>query len=158
MIAPSSTHSILYYGNITCDICPLFEECNWDIKGGLGILTCNTKEWIVIDVLYVFLEESFFTALYFRMSYCPPPSELVLHSHKCLMFLSALGNIRHLHKWDTISEDAEIICHVGCVTPCFSTFFQFGENTRWFTDGFALGRMCARCVDICHFCTKAPWV
>ena len=25
-------------------------------------------------------------------------------------------------------------------------------------DGFAVGRMCVRCVDIDHFCTKAPWV
>ena len=37
-------------------------------------------------------------------------------------------------------------------------FFQFGENIQWITDGFALGRMCARCVDIDHFCTTAPWV
>jgi hypothetical protein len=47
---------------------------------------------------------------------------------------------------------------VGCITPSFLTFFQFGENTQWIMDGFAVGRMCARCVDIDHFCTKAPWV
>ena len=40
----------------------------------------------------------------------------------------------------------------------FLDFFQFGENTQWIMDGFALGRMCARCADIDHFCTKAPWV
>ena len=91
-----------------------------------------------------------------------PPSELVLHSCKCLMFLSApgegLGNIRHLREWGTSCAVGAVICHVERITVCFLTFFQFGENTQWITDGFALGRMCTRCVDIAHFCTKAPWV
>jgi hypothetical protein len=40
----------------------------------------------------------------------------------------------------------------------FLDFFHFGENTQWIMDGFALGRMCARCADLEHFCTTAPWV
>jgi len=52
----------------------------------------------------------------------------------------------------------------GNTLPCwvyyceFLEFFQFGENTQWIMDGFAVGRMCVRSVDIDHFCTKAPWV
>ena len=77
--------------------------------------------------------------------------------------VEGLGNMRHLYEWGTSSEGggagaAIIICHVECITLSFLTFFQFGENTQWIMDGFALGRVCARCVDIDHFCTKAPWV
>jgi hypothetical protein len=115
---------------------------------------CN-MHLAVIVVVCVFLEVSL-TALYFRLTYCPPPSELVLHLCKCLMFLSALGNIWHLHECGTSSG------LWGSNLPCWvyyckflGFFFQFGENTQWIMDGFVLGRMCARCVDIDHFCTKA---
>ena len=69
-----------------------------------------------------------------------------------------LGNIRPLYEWGTSSEVGAIICHVECITPSFLIFFQFGENAQWIMDGFALARMCARCADIGHFCTKTPWV
>jgi hypothetical protein len=50
---------------------------------------CNMQHWRFNSLVCVFIEV-FLTALYFSMTYCPPPSELVLHSCKCLMFLSAL--------------------------------------------------------------------
>jgi len=63
---------------------------SWGIKQSLGSVTCNTEDLIVIGLICVFIEV-FLTALYFRVTYCPTPSELVLHSCKCLMFLSAVG-------------------------------------------------------------------
>ena len=44
---------------------------------------------------------------------CRLPLELVLHSHKCTMFLSALGNIVHLCEWGTSCEGGAINCCVG---------------------------------------------
>jgi len=83
----------------------------------------------MIDLVCVFLEV-FLTALHSRVIYCPPSSELVLHVYKCPVFLSALGNTRHLREWGTISEDGEIICHVECITLSFLTFFPvWGEQS-----------------------------
>ena len=42
---------------------------NWGIKQGLGIVTCNTKDLVLIGLVCVFLEV-FLTALYFRVTYC----------------------------------------------------------------------------------------
>ena len=115
---------------------------------------CNMQHWNLIVILYVCFLKSVF-----QCDLWPPPSEFVFHACKCLMFLSALGNIRHLHEWGTNSEGGGAkIWHVECITMSFLAFFQFGENTQWIMDGFAVGRMCARCVDIDHLCTKAPWV
>jgi len=105
--------------------------------------------------------QSFFTALYFRVAYCPTfragtPFMHVPYVGECPW--EGLGNIRHLHEWGAGSDDGAIICHVGCITPSFLTFFQPGENSQCIMDGFTLGRMCARGVDIDHFCTKSPWV
>jgi len=40
----------------------------------------------MIELVCLFLEV-FLTALYFRVTYCLLPSELVPHSYKCLVFL-----------------------------------------------------------------------
>jgi len=39
-------------------------------KQGLGIVTCNTDDSVVIGLLCVFLE-AFLTEFYFRVPYCP---------------------------------------------------------------------------------------
>ena len=54
------------------------------------MLTCNTEDLVVIDLVCVFLEV-FLTALYLFQSDLQPHPELVLHSGMCLMFVSALG-------------------------------------------------------------------
>ena len=128
---------------------------------------CNMQHWwfIVIGFVCVFIEV-FLIALYFRVTYCPPTFRagipLIQVPYVCECPVEGLGNMRHLYEWGTSSEGegaaAIIICHVECITLSFLTFFQFGENTQWIMDGFALGRVCARCVDIDHFCTKAPQV
>jgi len=61
----SCTHSILYYGHTTFDSHRLLQEYSWGIKQGLGIVTCNTEDLVMIDLVCVFLEV-FLTALYFR--------------------------------------------------------------------------------------------
>jgi hypothetical protein len=113
----------------------------------------------VIGLVCVFLEV-FLAALYFRVTYCPTfrsctPFTQVPCVYECPW--KGLGNVRHLHEWGTSPEGGAIICHVECITQSFFTFFQVGENSQSIMVGFALGRMCARCVDIDHFCTKAPW-
>jgi hypothetical protein len=122
---------------------------SWGIKQALGI----TEDLVVIDLVCVFLE-GFLTALYFKVTYCPPPSELVPHSYKCLVFLSALGrDLETLARVGYRLWRWAIICHVECITVSFLTFFffnKFAENTQWIMDGFALGKVCARCADIDH--------
>ena len=77
--------------------------------------------------------EVFLTALSFS-DLLPPPSEVVLHSCRCLNVpecpWEGLGTIRHLRERGASSEGGAIICHVECITPSFLTFFQFGENTQ----------------------------
>jgi len=51
-----------------------------------------------------------------------------------------------------------IMSYVKCITSSFLTFFQFGENISWNTEGFTLGMMCSRRVYLYYSCTKAPWV
>jgi hypothetical protein len=133
---------------------------SWGIKQGLGIVTCNTDNLIVIGLVCVFIEV-FLSALHFRVTCCPT-------FRACTPFLQVPyvterpvegpGNIRHLREWGTSSKGGAIIWHVGCIALSVLTFFQFGENTQWIMDGFALGRMHARRVDIDHLCTKPPWV
>jgi len=88
---------------------------------------------VVIGLVCVFLEVSL-TALYFRLTYCPPPSELVLGSCKCHMFLSALG--KDLGTYGTCMSGVQaldygaVTCHVECITASFLAFFQFGENNQ----------------------------
>ena len=153
----TSTRVILYYGQMTFDLHPLLQECSWGIKQDLGIF--NMQHWRFSSVWsYICVSWCLSYSTLFQGDLLPPPLELVLHSHKCIMFLSALGNIMHLCEWGTSSEGGAISYHVEYITPSFLTFFQFGEKTQWIMDGFALGRICTRCVDIDHSCTKAPWV
>ena len=79
----ASTHSILYYGHITFDLHPLLQQCSWGIKEGLGIVTCNTEDLVVVGLVCVFLEV-FLTALCFRVTYCPHLQSL------CFIHVSAL--------------------------------------------------------------------
>ena len=69
---------------------------------------CNMEHWRITDdwyVVCVFLEVSFF-----QSDLLPPRLELVLYSHKCTMFLSAVGNIVHLCEWGTSCEGGAISC------------------------------------------------
>jgi len=49
------------------------------IKQGLGIVTCNTEDLIVIGLVYMFLEV-FLTALYFRVTCYPTFSLYPTHA------------------------------------------------------------------------------
>jgi hypothetical protein len=69
------------------DLHRLLQECSWGIKQGLGIITCNTEDLIVIVCVFL---EVFLTALW-ESDLLAPSSEFVLHSGMCLMFLCALG-------------------------------------------------------------------
>jgi len=60
----ASTHSVAF------DLHPLLQQCSWGMEKGLGIVTCNTEDLVVIGLVCVFLEV-FLTALYFRVTYCP---------------------------------------------------------------------------------------
>ena len=123
---------------------------SWGIKQGLVIVTCKTENSLVIGLVCVFLEV-FLTALYFRVTYCPHLQSLYSIHASALCFWVPL--------WGTWEHKA--LAWVGYKLWGWGnnlTFFQFGENTQWIMDGFAMGRMCARHVDIDHFCAKAPWV
>ena len=50
---------------------------------------------------------------FFQSDLLPPRLELVLYSHKCTMFASALGNIVHLCEWGTSCEGGAVSCCVG---------------------------------------------
>jgi len=150
--------SILYYGHIS-DLCPLLQDCSWGTKQGLGIVTCNIEDLVVIDLYVCFLKSflqhfvsEWLTAHIFGA--CAPLMQ-VSCVPECPW--EGLGNMRHLCEWGTSSEGGAVICHVECITQSVA-FFQFGENAEWIVDGFALGKMCARCMDIDHFCTKSSWV
>ena len=128
----SCTHSILYFGHMTFDLHKLLQECSWGIKQGLGIVTCNTEDLVVIDLVCVFIE-AFLTALYFRVTYCPSfractPLMQVPYVPECPW--KGLGNMRHLHEWGTSCESGAVICHVEYITQSLLTFLQFGENTQ----------------------------
>ena len=71
----------------------------------------------------------------FQNELLPPSSELVLHSWKCLMFPSGLGNLRHLHEWGTVSEDGAVVCHVKCITLGFMYFSSLRRtlSESWMT-------------------------
>ena len=105
-----------------------YHSCS--IKQGLGIVTWNTKEFPMIDMLSVCFLKCLSYSTLFQSDLLPPCLELVLHSSKCIMFLSALGNIMHLCEWGTSSEGGAISCCVENITPSFLTFFQFGENAQ----------------------------
>jgi hypothetical protein len=53
---------------------------------------------------------------------------------------------------------------VGCFSPCEMevrvclNFFAVGEKTQRLMDGFRLGKVRRRSVDLCHFCTTAQAV
>ena len=154
----TSTHSILYYGHITCDLRPLLQKCIWGIKQGLGTVTCNTlfisDYW---SCMCVFLS---YSSLF--QSDLLPHLQSLWSIHACaLCFWVPLGGTWE-HK--ALGWMGCKLWRWGNTFPCwvhyceFLEFFQFGENTQWIMDGFAVGRMCARSVDIDHFCTKAPWV
>jgi len=60
----------LYYVHMTFYLHPLLQEYSWGIQQGQGMVTCNTENLVVIDLVCVFLEV-FLTAVYFRVTYCP---------------------------------------------------------------------------------------
>jgi len=64
---------------------------SWGIKQGLGIVTCKTEDSVVIGLVCAFVSCKSFLQHFISEWLTAPPSELVLHSRKCLMFLSALG-------------------------------------------------------------------
>ena len=124
---------------------------------------CNVQHWKFRNdwsCMCVYWCLVFLTALYFRVAYCPQ-LHILYSIHTCALcsWESHMGlrNIRHMCEQSTNSESGAVICHAKCIIPSFLNFFQFGENIHWIIDGFALGTMCARCVDIDHFCAKAPW-
>jgi hypothetical protein len=107
----------------------------------------------VIGLVCVFLVSLLYSTL-FQSDLRPPPSELVLNSCKCLMFLSApgrgLGNIGHLCEWGTSSEGGAKICHVECITMSFLIFFPVwgghSVNHGWLWTG----------KDVCQVCGHRP--
>jgi hypothetical protein len=70
MIAPKLYlfHSLFWAYDTVFDLHILLQECSWGIKQGLGIITCNTEDLIVIVCVFL---EVFLTALYFRVTYWP---------------------------------------------------------------------------------------
>jgi len=125
---------------------------------------CNMQHWrYSSDWSCMCVSWSLSYSTLFRSDLLPPPSELMLHSCKSLLFLSALRRY-----WGTsgtcMSGVQTLEVRWGNTFPCamyyfkFLEFFQFGENIQWITEGFALWRMCSRCVDIDHSCIKSPWV
>ena len=133
---------------------------SWGIKQGLGIVTCNTENLEMTGLVCVFIDVLSFLQHFIsewltvpNFTSCTPFTHVpyVPESHM------GLRNIRHMCEQSTNSESGAVICHAKCIIPSFLNFFQFGENIHWIIDGFALGTMCARCVDIDHFCAKAPW-
>jgi hypothetical protein len=103
-------------------------------------------DWCLVCVSW----EIFLTVLYFRMSYCPPLQSLnsthasALNSQvhpKGTWKREALAWVGYsLWRWGT-----NLTCEV--YYSRFHEFFQYGENTWWIMDDFALGKICARCVD-----------
>ena len=92
MIAPK-----LCCGHMTFYLHQLLQKCSWGIQQGLGIVTCNAEDLVVIDLVCVFCEV-FLTALYFRVTYCPTfractPLTQVPYVPECPW--EGLGNIRH---------------------------------------------------------------
>jgi hypothetical protein len=157
----SSTNFILYYGHMTFDLHPLLQECSWGIKQDLGIVTCDTEELVVFGLLCVFLE-LVLTALFFRVTYCPHLQSLCSIHASALCFWVPLGGTWE-HKalaWVgyKLLRWGDMLPHGVYYSKFLDFFFQLGKNTQWIMDGFALGRTCARFVDIDHSCTKAPWV
>jgi hypothetical protein len=102
--------------SISNSFLPLFWAYHgWGIKQGLGIVTCNAEDLLVIVCVF---REVFLTALYFRVTYCPTfracaPFRHVPYVRVCPW--EGLGNIRHLHEWGTSYEGGVIICNVGCI-------------------------------------------
>ena len=148
----SSSSSFLLFD---FDLHKLLQECCWGIQQGLGIVTCNTEDLLVIDLVCVFLEVSL-TALYFRVTYCPTfractPLMQVPYVPQSLP--RALRNIRHLHEWGTSSEGgavshSEIKCckkhthtrsitnkslvlHVTMPRPCCMPKIKNGNDRVW---------------------------
>jgi hypothetical protein len=125
------------------------------IKQGLGTVTCNTVYLLVIiGLVCVFLSHS----TLFQSDLLPHFQSLWSIQACALCFWVPLGGTWglawggcKLWRWGNTLQCWVYYCE-------FLEFFQFGENTQWIMDGFAVGRMCARSVDIDHFCTKAPWV
>jgi hypothetical protein len=145
MIVPKlyPSHSLLF----DFDLHKL-QECRWGVKQGLGIVTCNTEDLVVIGLVCVFLDVSL-TAVYFRVTYCPTVRACatlmqVPYVSECPW--EVLGNMRHFCVWGTSSEGWAIICHVGCITLSFLTFFPvWGEhsvNHGWLCAGDGVYQVC----------------
>ena len=85
----------------------IFWACySYGIKQSLGIGTLKNYWWLICCLCVSW-------STLFQSDLLPPPWELVLHSHKCIMFLSTLGNIMHLCEWGTSCEGGAISCCVG---------------------------------------------
>ena len=77
-----------------------------------------------------------------------PPFKQVLHFPKWTWKCEALAWVGYsLWRWGS-----NLPCEVYYLR--FLVFFQFGENTQWIMDDFALGTMCTVCVDIAHSLPK----
>ena len=120
---------------------------SWGIKQGLGIVTCNIEDSVVIGLVCVFLEV-FLTALSFRGTYCPTfracaPFMQVPCVPECP--LEGLGNIMHLCEWGTSSEGGAKICRVGCIALSLDFFPVWGEhsvNHGWICIGEGVCQVC----------------
>ena len=80
----ASTHSLLYYGHMTFD----WHRLGHKTRPG----HCNMQNWrFSSDWSCMCVSWSLSYSTLFHSDLLSPPSELVHHSWKCLMFLSALG-------------------------------------------------------------------
>jgi hypothetical protein len=130
------------------DLHPLLYECSWVIKQGLGIVTCNTKDLIVIGLVCVFIEV-FLTALYFRVTCCRHLQSLYcIHTSALCSWVPCWGTWEH-----------KALVWVGCKLlrwgnnlPCgvyYSEFLDFfpvwGErsvNHGWLCTGEDVRQVC----------------
>jgi hypothetical protein len=128
----------------------LFWACHsWGIKQDVGIVTWDTKELLIVILSVFFLKCLSYSTL-FQSGLLHPLSELVLHSHMCLMFLS-LRNIKHMCERRTSSEGgAIIICHVKCLYWKFLDFLPV-----WGEHSVNLGCLCSG-EDVCQVCGHRP--
>jgi hypothetical protein len=135
----SSTHSVRYFRCMTFDLHRLLQECIWVTKQGLGIVTCNTNDLLVIVCVFL---EVFLTALYFRVTYCPifracAPFRHVPYVPVCPW--EGLGNMSGVQ-----ADSGAIICHIKCINPIVVVFSSLGKlvNRGWLCTGVDVWEVC----------------
>ena len=136
---------------MTFELHRLLQKYSWGIKQGLGIVTWNTEDTVVIGLVCVFLEV-FLTALYFRVTYCPYLQSLC-SIHACaLCSWEALGNIRHFCEWGTSCEGggSNLLC--GVYYASFLTFFP-----AWGEHSVNQGQLCSM-EDVRQVCGRRPFL